>query len=88
MQIPVEIRKPKLRNSDNQILFFILIFFLFPHCTSALGTRLRSIFRFTVGDLSDSESDLSSEPAVKEVEFQGTEETHRAFSHGTELIPW
>ncbi|XP_070708116.1 1-phosphatidylinositol 4,5-bisphosphate phosphodiesterase epsilon-1 [Pempheris klunzingeri] len=43
---------------------------------------------FMVGDLSDSESDLSSEPAVKEVEFQGTEETHRAFSHGTELIPW
>ncbi|XP_070846751.1 1-phosphatidylinositol 4,5-bisphosphate phosphodiesterase epsilon-1 [Chaetodon trifascialis] len=44
--------------------------------------------QFTVGDLSDSESDLSSEPVVKEVEFQGTEETHRAFSHGTELIPW
>uniref|UniRef100_A0A3Q0RX65 Phosphoinositide phospholipase C n=1 Tax=Amphilophus citrinellus TaxID=61819 RepID=A0A3Q0RX65_AMPCI len=43
---------------------------------------------FTVGDLSDSEGDLSSEPVVKEVEFQGTEETHRAFSHGTELIPW
>uniref|UniRef100_A0A8C4HE45 Phosphoinositide phospholipase C n=1 Tax=Dicentrarchus labrax TaxID=13489 RepID=A0A8C4HE45_DICLA len=42
---------------------------------------------FMVGDLSDSEGDLSSEP-VKEVEFQGTEETHRAFSHGTELIPW
>uniref|UniRef100_A0A8C4HFA5 Phosphoinositide phospholipase C n=1 Tax=Dicentrarchus labrax TaxID=13489 RepID=A0A8C4HFA5_DICLA len=43
--------------------------------------------QFMVGDLSDSEGDLSSEP-VKEVEFQGTEETHRAFSHGTELIPW
>ncbi|XP_044033879.1 1-phosphatidylinositol 4,5-bisphosphate phosphodiesterase epsilon-1 isoform X3 [Siniperca chuatsi] len=43
---------------------------------------------FMVGDLSDSEGDLSSEPVVKEVEFQGTEETHRAFSHGTELIPW
>uniref|UniRef100_A0A8C9X4P7 Phosphoinositide phospholipase C n=1 Tax=Sander lucioperca TaxID=283035 RepID=A0A8C9X4P7_SANLU len=43
---------------------------------------------FTVGDLSDVEGDLSSEPVVKEVEFQGTEETHRAFSHGTELIPW
>lgn len=41
-----------------------------------------------VGDLSDSEGDLSSESLVKEVEFQGTEETHRAFSHGTELIPW
>uniref|UniRef100_A0A7N8Y1T5 Phosphoinositide phospholipase C n=1 Tax=Mastacembelus armatus TaxID=205130 RepID=A0A7N8Y1T5_9TELE len=46
------------------------------------------IFRFMVGDLSDSDGDLSSEPVVKEVEFQGTEETHKAFSHGTELIPW
>lgn len=46
------------------------------------------IFRFVVGDLSDSEGDLSSEPLMKEEEFQGTEETHRAFSHGTELIPW
>ncbi|XP_037610248.1 1-phosphatidylinositol 4,5-bisphosphate phosphodiesterase epsilon-1 isoform X4 [Sebastes umbrosus] len=44
--------------------------------------------QFMVGDLSDSDGDLSSEPVVKEVEFQGTEETHRAFSHGTELIPW
>ncbi|KAM9837938.1 1-phosphatidylinositol 4,5-bisphosphate phosphodiesterase epsilon-1 [Aulostomus maculatus] len=44
--------------------------------------------QFMVGDLSDSESDLSSEPAVKEMEFHGTEETHKAFSHGTELIPW
>uniref|UniRef100_A0A3P9CDJ3 Phosphoinositide phospholipase C n=1 Tax=Maylandia zebra TaxID=106582 RepID=A0A3P9CDJ3_9CICH len=43
---------------------------------------------FSVGDLSDSDGDLSTEPVVKEVEFQGTEETHRAFSHGTELIPW
>uniref|UniRef100_A0A8D3BMP9 Phosphoinositide phospholipase C n=1 Tax=Scophthalmus maximus TaxID=52904 RepID=A0A8D3BMP9_SCOMX len=43
---------------------------------------------FMVGDLSDSDGDLSSEPAVKEAEFQGTEETHRAFCHGTELIPW
>ncbi|XP_077406391.1 1-phosphatidylinositol 4,5-bisphosphate phosphodiesterase epsilon-1 isoform X2 [Vanacampus margaritifer] len=43
---------------------------------------------FMVGDLSDSEGDLSSEPAANEMEFQGTEETHRAFCHGTELIPW
>uniref|UniRef100_A0A673AZE3 Phosphoinositide phospholipase C n=1 Tax=Sphaeramia orbicularis TaxID=375764 RepID=A0A673AZE3_9TELE len=50
--------------------------------------RDRSRNQFMVGDLSDSESDLSSEPMVKEVEFQGTEETHRAFCHGTELIPW
>lgn len=41
-----------------------------------------------VGDLSDSDGDLSTEPAVKDGEFQGIEETHRAFSHGTELIPW
>uniref|UniRef100_A0A3Q1B1E9 Phosphoinositide phospholipase C n=1 Tax=Amphiprion ocellaris TaxID=80972 RepID=A0A3Q1B1E9_AMPOC len=45
-------------------------------------------FLFMVGDLSDSEGDLSLEPIVKEVEFQGTEETHRAFCHGTELVPW
>ncbi|XP_028286100.1 1-phosphatidylinositol 4,5-bisphosphate phosphodiesterase epsilon-1 isoform X4 [Parambassis ranga] len=44
--------------------------------------------QFVVGDLSDSEGDLLPEPVVKETEFQGTEETHRAFSHGTELIPW
>ncbi|CAJ1081049.1 -phosphatidylinositol 4%2C5-bisphosphate phosphodiesterase epsilon-1 isoform X1 [Xyrichtys novacula] len=44
--------------------------------------------QFMVGDLSDSEGDLSSESLVKEEEFQGTEETHKAFSHGTELIPW
>ncbi|XP_041830274.1 1-phosphatidylinositol 4,5-bisphosphate phosphodiesterase epsilon-1 [Melanotaenia boesemani] len=50
--------------------------------------RDRCLNQFTVGDLSDSDGDLSIEPVVKEVEFQGTEETHRAFSHGTELIPW
>lgn len=44
--------------------------------------------QFTVGDLSDSEGDSSSEPVAKEVEFQGTEDTHKAFSHNTELIPW
>uniref|UniRef100_A0A8C5GAX5 Phosphoinositide phospholipase C n=1 Tax=Gouania willdenowi TaxID=441366 RepID=A0A8C5GAX5_GOUWI len=43
---------------------------------------------FSVGDLSDSEGDLSSDSVVHEAEFQGTEETHRAFNHGTELIPW
>uniref|UniRef100_A0A8C7Z1X6 Phosphoinositide phospholipase C n=1 Tax=Oryzias sinensis TaxID=183150 RepID=A0A8C7Z1X6_9TELE len=43
---------------------------------------------FRIGDLSDSDGDLSVEPVIKEVEFQGTEETHKAFSHGTELIPW
>ncbi|XP_028331873.1 1-phosphatidylinositol 4,5-bisphosphate phosphodiesterase epsilon-1 isoform X7 [Gouania willdenowi] len=44
--------------------------------------------QFSVGDLSDSEGDLSSDSVVHEAEFQGTEETHRAFNHGTELIPW
>ncbi|XP_029312319.1 LOW QUALITY PROTEIN: 1-phosphatidylinositol 4,5-bisphosphate phosphodiesterase epsilon-1 [Cottoperca gobio] len=53
---------------------------------NSLRDRCRN--QFMVGDLSDSEGDLSSEPGVKEVEFQGTEETHRAFNHGTELIPW
>ncbi|XP_047233215.1 1-phosphatidylinositol 4,5-bisphosphate phosphodiesterase epsilon-1 isoform X3 [Girardinichthys multiradiatus] len=53
---------------------------------NSLRDRCRN--QFTVGDLSDSDGDLSTEPVVKEVEFQGTEETHKAFSHGTELIPW
>ncbi|XP_023196734.1 1-phosphatidylinositol 4,5-bisphosphate phosphodiesterase epsilon-1 isoform X2 [Xiphophorus maculatus] len=53
---------------------------------NSLRDRCRN--QFTVGDLSDSDGDLSVEPKLKEVEFQGTEETHRAFSHGTELIPW
>ncbi|KAM4715436.1 1-phosphatidylinositol 4,5-bisphosphate phosphodiesterase epsilon-1 isoform 2-T3 [Anableps anableps] len=53
---------------------------------NSLRDRCRN--QFTVGDLSDSDGDLSTEPVVKEVEFQGIEETHKAFSHGTELIPW
>ena len=40
-----------------------------------------------MGDLSDSETDLSDQPKV-EPDFQGVEETQRAFGHGTELIPW
>lgn len=55
---------------------------------SFFSPNVPSIYRFMLGDLSDSDGDLSTEPVVKEVEFQGTEETHRAFSHGTELIPW
>ncbi|XP_061911649.1 1-phosphatidylinositol 4,5-bisphosphate phosphodiesterase epsilon-1 isoform X2 [Entelurus aequoreus] len=50
--------------------------------------RDRYRYQFMLGDLSDSEGELSSEPAPNEMEFQGTEETHRAFCHGTELIPW
>ncbi|KAJ8284855.1 hypothetical protein COCON_G00037050 [Conger conger] len=42
--------------------------------------------QFIVGDLSDSDGDLSEQ--AKEVEFQGVEETQKAFTHGTELIPW
>lgn len=68
-------------------LSFIVSFCPHPDIASLL-LELVSIFRFMVGDLSDSDGDLSSEPVVKEVEFQGTEETHRAYSHGTELIPW
>ncbi|XP_058840982.1 1-phosphatidylinositol 4,5-bisphosphate phosphodiesterase epsilon-1 isoform X1 [Acipenser ruthenus] len=41
---------------------------------------------FTVGDLSDSEGDLSEQ--AKDYDFQGTEEQQKAFSHGTELVPW
>lgn len=44
--------------------------------------------QFMVGDLSDSECDLSSEPVSKEGELQSTEDAHKAFSHNTELIPW
>ncbi|XP_037134464.1 1-phosphatidylinositol 4,5-bisphosphate phosphodiesterase epsilon-1 isoform X4 [Syngnathus acus] len=50
--------------------------------------RRPKVVSFTVGDLSDSEGDLSSEPSANEMEFQGTEKTNRAFGHGTELIPW
>lgn len=61
-------------------LYILEVLSFFSNCTP--------LFRFMVGDLSDSDGDTPSEPAVKEMEFQGTEETHRAFSHGTELIPW
>ncbi|XP_069011677.1 1-phosphatidylinositol 4,5-bisphosphate phosphodiesterase epsilon-1 [Embiotoca jacksoni] len=58
------------------------------HSHSLRTTSESNRVLFLVGDLSDSENDLSSEPVVKDAEFQGTEETHKAFSHGTELIPW
>uniref|UniRef100_A0AAV2LGA3 Phosphoinositide phospholipase C n=1 Tax=Knipowitschia caucasica TaxID=637954 RepID=A0AAV2LGA3_KNICA len=44
--------------------------------------------QFTVGELSDSESDLSSEPVSKDGDCQSTEDAHKAFNHNTELIPW
>ncbi|KAL4640064.1 1-phosphatidylinositol 4,5-bisphosphate phosphodiesterase epsilon-1 [Arapaima gigas] len=55
-----------------------------PSQKSSFRDRNRN--QFIVGDLSDSEGDLSEQG--KEVEFQGIEETQKAFSHGTELIPW
>ncbi|XP_074089437.1 1-phosphatidylinositol 4,5-bisphosphate phosphodiesterase epsilon-1 [Macrotis lagotis] len=45
-------------------------------------TRLQ----FIIGELSDSESDIFEQ--AKEWDFHGTEEEQKAFSHGTELIPW
>ncbi|KAK7919592.1 hypothetical protein WMY93_010876 [Mugilogobius chulae] len=44
--------------------------------------------QFMVGDLSDSEGDLSSEPVSKEGDSQSIEDSHKAFNHNTELIPW
>ncbi|XP_055085431.1 1-phosphatidylinositol 4,5-bisphosphate phosphodiesterase epsilon-1 isoform X3 [Periophthalmus magnuspinnatus] len=44
--------------------------------------------QFMVGDLSDSENDLSSEPVSKDGDCQSSEDAHKAFSHNTELIPW
>nr|XP_005991625.1 PREDICTED: 1-phosphatidylinositol 4,5-bisphosphate phosphodiesterase epsilon-1 isoform X2 [Latimeria chalumnae] len=42
--------------------------------------------QFIVGDLSDSEGDIFEQS--REWEVQGVEDQKRAFSHGTELIPW
>ncbi|KAM4030222.1 1-phosphatidylinositol 4,5-bisphosphate phosphodiesterase epsilon-1 isoform 4-T4 [Anomaloglossus baeobatrachus] len=41
---------------------------------------------FLMGDLSDSESDIFDQS--KEYDFRFSEEQQKAFSHGTELIPW
>ncbi|XP_063047306.1 1-phosphatidylinositol 4,5-bisphosphate phosphodiesterase epsilon-1-like isoform X3 [Engraulis encrasicolus] len=49
--------------------------------------RDRSRNQFIVGDLSDSETDLSDQSKA-EPDFQALEETQRAFGHGTELVPW
>uniref|UniRef100_A0A8C3G827 Phosphoinositide phospholipase C n=1 Tax=Cyclopterus lumpus TaxID=8103 RepID=A0A8C3G827_CYCLU len=74
--------------STNIQFSFINFFSPGPALNCCSSNPTCTIFRFMVGDLSDSEGDLSSESVVKEVEFHSTEETHRAFSHGTELIPW
>ncbi|XP_038816637.1 1-phosphatidylinositol 4,5-bisphosphate phosphodiesterase epsilon-1-like [Salvelinus namaycush] len=45
--------------------------------------------QFTVGDLSESAGDLSDLIQGKDPDFQGMgERTQKAFSHGTELMPW
>ncbi|KAM8924219.1 1-phosphatidylinositol 4,5-bisphosphate phosphodiesterase epsilon-1 isoform 2-T2 [Pelodytes ibericus] len=41
---------------------------------------------FLMGDLSDSESDIFEQS--KDWESHGSEEQQKAYSHGTELIPW
>ncbi|XP_066456797.1 1-phosphatidylinositol 4,5-bisphosphate phosphodiesterase epsilon-1 isoform X3 [Eleutherodactylus coqui] len=46
----------------------------------------RNRFQFIMGDLSDSESDIFDQS--KEYDLHGSEEQQKAFSHGTELIPW
>ncbi|XP_069095949.1 1-phosphatidylinositol 4,5-bisphosphate phosphodiesterase epsilon-1 isoform X2 [Pleurodeles waltl] len=46
----------------------------------------RNRYQFTMGDLSDSESDIFEQS--KDGDLQGTEDQLRAFNHGTELIPW
>ncbi|KAG8552291.1 hypothetical protein GDO81_004471 [Engystomops pustulosus] len=46
----------------------------------------RNRFQFIMGDLSDSESDIFDQS--KEYDLHGSEEQQKAFSHGTELVPW
>ncbi|MCJ8738296.1 hypothetical protein PDJAM_G00034050 [Pangasius djambal] len=48
--------------------------------------RDRSKNQFLVGDLSDSEGDLTEQP--RESDLQSPEEPEGAFSHGTEVVPW
>uniref|UniRef100_A0A8C3ISJ8 Phosphoinositide phospholipase C n=1 Tax=Chrysemys picta bellii TaxID=8478 RepID=A0A8C3ISJ8_CHRPI len=46
----------------------------------------RNRYQFIIGDLSDSESDISEQS--KEWDTNTTEEQQKAYSHGIELIPW
>uniref|UniRef100_A0A8C0H3X8 Phosphoinositide phospholipase C n=1 Tax=Chelonoidis abingdonii TaxID=106734 RepID=A0A8C0H3X8_CHEAB len=46
----------------------------------------RNRYQFIIGDLSDSESDVSEQS--KEWDTNTTEEQQKAYSHGIELIPW
>uniref|UniRef100_A0A8C6RN07 Phosphoinositide phospholipase C n=1 Tax=Nannospalax galili TaxID=1026970 RepID=A0A8C6RN07_NANGA len=43
-------------------------------------------WQFIIGDLLDSENDIFEQS--KECDPHGSEESHKAFDHGTELIPW
>lgn len=45
-----------------------------------------SPIRFIIGDLLDSENDIFEKS--KECDPHGSEESQKAFDHGTELIPW
>ncbi|XP_053307254.1 1-phosphatidylinositol 4,5-bisphosphate phosphodiesterase epsilon-1 isoform X2 [Spea bombifrons] len=46
----------------------------------------RNRFQFIMGDLSDSENDIFEQS--KDWDLHGNEEQQKAFSHGTELVPW
>ncbi|KAM5237306.1 1-phosphatidylinositol 4,5-bisphosphate phosphodiesterase epsilon-1 isoform 2-T2 [Ctenodactylus gundi] len=46
----------------------------------------RTRWQFIIGDLLDSENDIFEKS--KECELRGSEESRKAFHHGTELIPW
>nr|XP_027795727.1 1-phosphatidylinositol 4,5-bisphosphate phosphodiesterase epsilon-1 isoform X2 [Marmota flaviventris] len=43
-------------------------------------------WQFIIGDLLDSENDIFEQ--AKECDHHGSEESQKAFAHGTELIPW
>ncbi|XP_007639651.1 1-phosphatidylinositol 4,5-bisphosphate phosphodiesterase epsilon-1 isoform X1 [Cricetulus griseus] len=55
------------------------------------GSRKNSLkdktrWQFIIGDLLDSENDIFEKS--KECDLHGSEESQKAFDHGTELIPW
>uniref|UniRef100_A0A8C4ZDX2 Phosphoinositide phospholipase C n=1 Tax=Gadus morhua TaxID=8049 RepID=A0A8C4ZDX2_GADMO len=93
--------KAPLENTDSDSLEFVSDYHGQQHFMSRSGpdglhvpekeatvSNILQIIRFTVGDVSDAEAEPCLEAGGKEVEFQGTEETHPAFAHNTEIIPW
>ncbi|XP_062070079.1 1-phosphatidylinositol 4,5-bisphosphate phosphodiesterase epsilon-1 isoform X1 [Lepus europaeus] len=55
------------------------------------GSRKNSLkdkarWQFIIGDLLDSENDIFEQ--LKDCDSHGSEESQKAFDHGTELIPW